>query len=150
MALADVIQLPTDQEVETAEQSSRILAKYADADRVQLSIKIDQQTTDDLILSGQQMQLLLNILTEISQGNAVSVIPVQAQLSTQEAADLLNVSRPYLINLLEQGDIPFHKVGTHRRVFAKDVLAYKQDIDAKRDEALTELTRLSQELDMGY
>ena len=96
------------------------------------------------------LRLLLEVLTEIGQGNAVSIIPIHAELTTQEAADVLNVSRPFLVQLLEKGDIPFHKIGTHRRVRYQDVIAYKNRIDAERRNALDELAAQAQELGMGY
>jgi excisionase family DNA binding protein len=76
--------------------------------------------------------LLLEILTEIFKSNAITVMPIYAELSTQETAELLNISRPHLVELLEQGKIPFRKVGTHRRVLAKDVFDYKQYIGVKQ------------------
>jgi excisionase family DNA binding protein len=74
------------------------------------------------------LRLLLDVLTEIGARNAVSIILIHAELTTQEAADALNVSRPHLVRLLAQGDIPFHKVGTHRRVRYQDLMAYKARI----------------------
>jgi len=150
MSSSNVVQLPTDQEVEEAKISSRTLSKYADADRVQLSIKGSNNESDELVLPGHALQLLLDVLSEMSRGNAISIMPIHAELSTQDAANFLNVSRPFLVGLLEKGDIHFHKVGTHRRVLAKDVIEYKQQIDAERMETLDKLTEESQKLGMGY
>ena len=150
MTTSNVVQLPTTQDVETAKLSSRTLAKYADAERVQLSIKGSNNEQDELVLSGHALNLLLDILAEMSRGNAISIMPVHAELSTQEAATMLNVSRPFLVGLLEEGVMPHRKVGTHRRVLAKDVIAYKQRIDAQRMDALNALTSESQDLGMGY
>ncbi len=96
------------------------------------------------------INLLLAMLTEMSKGNAITVMPIHAELSSQETAELLNVSRPHLVNLLEQGKIPFRKVGTHRRVLANDVFDYKQRIDEARFKALDDLAAQAQELGMGY
>ena len=102
------------------------------------------------MLPGQTLQILLNVLSEMSKGNAISLIPHHQEVSTQEAANLLNVSRPFLVGLLEKGDIPFRKVGAHRRVLLTDVLAYKEETEQMRTQALDELAALSQEEGMGY
>jgi excisionase family DNA binding protein len=80
------------------------------------------------------------------QGASVSIAPVQTELTTQEAADYLNVSRQYLVRLLDRGDIPHHKVGTHRRVMFGDLLQYRQRRDAERVAAIDRLDRMSQEM----
>lgn len=90
--------------------------------------------------------LLLRILGEVAQGHAVQVVPVHAELSTQEAADLLVVSRPHLVKLLEEGALPHHKVGTHRRVKLDDVLTYRHQRDQHSRQALQALADLDQEL----
>jgi len=142
--------LPTPQDIEQARDSSRTLAKYANAERVQLSLRGSNGKSDDLILPGHVLQILLDVLAEIARGNAISVVPMNQEISTQEAATLLNVSRPFLVGLLEKNEIPFRKVGTHRRVLLKDVLAYKERVDQQRKQALDQLAEVSQKEQMGY
>ena len=91
-----------------------------------------------------------DVLTEMSERNTITMMTTHAELSTQEAANLLNVSCPYMVSLLKKGDMPFHKVGSHHRILAKDVIAYNEKIERKRLQVLDELTELSQELGMEY
>lgn len=149
MTNQNVVYLPTETDIEQAQQSSRTLSKYTDVERVTLAIKGSNGETEDLILPGHVCQLLLDVLSEVSKGNAVSIIPYHQELSTQEAANLLNVSRPFLVAILEKKEIPFRKVGSHRRVYLRDVVDYKERIDKERLAALDELTALSQKHDMG-
>lgn len=146
----NVVHLPSPEEIEDAKSSSRTLSKYASADRVQMSLRGSNGEADELVLSGQVLQILLNVLSEMGKGNAISLMPINQELSTQEAANILNISRPYLVKLLEQEQIPFHKVGAHRRVFAQDIFNHKEQIEIKRKETLDSLAALSQESGMGY
>jgi len=139
------VAVPTEAEVRMAEESGRILAAYA---QDQLRVHLDNGQA--LVLPKSVARLLTHILTEMSEGNAVTLIPIHAEMTTQEAADFLNVSRPHLISLLEKGEIPFHKVGTHRRVRFRDIRAYKDRLQADRSRALDDLAELSQKLGMGY
>ena len=149
MTLSNVVHLPTAQEAEEAKITSRALSKYAHNERLHLKIASNNES-EDLILPGYAINLLLAMLTEMSKGNAITVMPIHAELSTQETAELLNVSRPHLVDLLAQGKIPFRKVGTHRRILANDVFDYKQRIDEARLKALDDLAAQSQLLGMGY
>jgi excisionase family DNA binding protein len=150
MNASKIAHLPTPQEIEQAKQSSRTLSKYANAERVQLSLRGSNGEADELILPGHVLQILLDVLAEMSRGNAISLMPTHQELSTQEAAALLNVSRPFLVGLLEKQGIPFRKVGSHRRVYLKDVLEYKERIDQQRSQALDQLAEISQKEPMGY
>lgn len=101
-------------------------------------------------LSPAIVTLLYRTLVQISKGNAVTIVPIHAELTTQQAANLLNVSRPYLIQLLEAGKIPFHKVGRHRRILFANLLKYREKSKEKSRKAREELTRQAQDLDLGY
>lgn len=144
--------LPTEAEATLAKESSRLLSLYLSSQEETQAIRvIDQGGEHEAVrVPTAAYRLLIDILAEMAQGNAVSLIPVHAELTTQEAADMLNVSRPYLIKLLDGGGIPFHKVGTHRRVYYQDLVNYKNRIDTERLKALDELTAQAQELNMGY
>lgn len=141
--------LPDIEEVQLARASaselSRLLGENPDIDRAQ--VKLDGH---DLILPRQALSLLRDLLAEMAQGNAVTVVPTHAELTTQEAANLLNVSRPYLVKLLEDGVVPYTKTGTHRRIRYQQLMEYKKQCDERARSALDELSEIAQENDMGY
>jgi excisionase family DNA binding protein len=142
---------PSAADTRLAQESSRRLAKILGARKKNFRFRIQPDESEEAItIPRSAFRLLADILTEMAQGNAVTLIPVHAELTTQQAADLLNVSRPYLVELLEKGAIPFRKVGTHRRVLFRDLMAYKEKTDRKRLQALEELSALDQELGLGY
>ena len=98
----------------------------------------------------QAARMLLSILDQTERGNPVTVVPLRKELSAQQAADILRVSRPFLIQLLKDGKIPYRMVGTHHRLTYEDVAEYDRMDCAERDEAFSELVKQAQELNMGY
>ena len=143
---------PSAAEVELARASSQALGlRLVNESAEGLSIRLEgDDGNEPITIPASALRLLKNILAEMAEGNAVAVMPVDSELTTQQAAKLLNVSRPFLIDLLEKGLIPYHMVDSHRRMTYADVMAYKRDIDTKRLAVLAELVAQAQELDMGY
>ena len=116
-----------------------------------LTIRVpDAEREETIELPAGAVKLLAKILEDMAAGRAVTIIPQDAELTTQQAADFLNVSRPFLIRLLEDRRIPFRLVGTHRRIRFEDMRRYKEGIDAERRKVLDRLAAEAQELDMGY
>lgn len=103
-----------------------------------------------VVVPREAFELFLEILGQMANGNAVTIVPVHAELTTQQAADYLNVSRPFLIGLLDAGKIKYRKVGTHRRIRFADLTKYKQADYAERRVALDELSAEAQRLGLGY
>ena len=142
------MRMPTDAEVMLAIESSRLLAAcvvQGESARLRL---IDDCT--DVTVPVSAIHMLVDILNQMAQGNAVSLVPIHAELTTQQAADLLNVSRPFLVKQLEAGEIPFHKVGRHRRIRFSDLMDYRDRIDQEGAAAADELTAQAQSLGLGY
>lgn len=146
--------LPTKKEAALAQASSAKIASHISKNSPVQKIVLIQddlkQESEAIAIPHEALHLLVDILRQMAQGNAVTLIPIHAELTTQEAADILNVSRPYLVDLLEAGKIPFRKVGIRRRVLYQDLMNYKNDIDAKRMQSLNKLAAQAQELNMGY
>ena len=141
---------PTASDSALAKESGKKLAAHlGDLKGVRLQMKTGKKS-EELNLPPSALRLLVGVLTELAQGNAVTLTPLRAELTTQQAADLLNVSRPYLVKLLDENTIPSRKVGSHRRVLLTDLLNYRKEFEAKRHAALDELVALSQELGLGY
>lgn len=144
--------LPSETEARLAKDSSRLLAVHLKTDIATQTFTIGDASghQERVEIPTAAFRLLIDILSEMAEGNAVNLIPIHAELTTQEAAYILNVSRPFLVKLLDDGHIPYRKVGTHRRVLYRDLHAYKQRIDRERERTLDELTAQAQELGMGY
>lgn len=143
---------PTEADALLARESSRRLAthKFGRRSSVRIRLLDDCEEAETVAVPASALRLFLHLLTEMSQGNAVTLIPIHAELTTQQAADLLNVSRPYLVKLLEEGKIPCRTVGKYRRVRFDDLMAYKRKDDEARAKVLDQLTAEAQELGMGY
>ncbi len=144
--------VPQAEDVRLAQESSRSLAALDSGKKwnpVQLAV-----TSHDLQvavpLPASVVRMVLDILSHVAKGDAVTVVASRAELTTQEAADILNVSRPFVIQLIETKQLPHRKVGTHRRILFSDVMDYKRRVDAARLESLRELAEQAQELNMGY
>ena len=152
MATHAIPSLPSDEEIGLAKESSRALSLYmkSKAETQEICIVDAKGEHEAVKVPATAMRMLLDILAEMAQGNAVSLIPVHAELTTQDAADILNVSRPFLVDLIESGKIPYRKVGTHRRIRYQDVMNYKTAIDLAREKTLGELAAQAQKLGMGY
>jgi excisionase family DNA binding protein len=113
---------------------------------VRLRVEEPDGTGQPITIPSAAFRLLLAILSEMANGNAVRVIPHHAELTTGEAAELLNVSRPYVVRLLDEGEIPSYRVGTHRRALFKDVMAYREEHYRARSAVLDRMAAIDQEL----
>lgn len=142
--------IPSETEALLARETSRTLASIMPSLDEDLELQVVEGHVAKIKLPAMAVRLLLDILEQMSRGNAVTFIPIHAELTTQQAADVLNVSRPFLIKLIEEGVLEHRKVGTHRRIRYDDLMTYKHDIDNKRLKALEELVNQAQDLDMGY
>jgi excisionase family DNA binding protein len=121
-------------------KGSRSLRVHSEGEGPEISVTIPREA----------FAQFLEVLGQMANGNAVTIVPVHAELTTQQAADMLNVSRPFLISLLDAGKIPFRLVGTHRRVRAADLLDYQRKDEAERRAVLDELTAEAQKHGLGY
>jgi excisionase family DNA binding protein len=152
-SVADALMIPvhpTDADVRLARASSSKLGRLKGRSREVTVTVAGDRDSEDAVIPGIAFELLQMILDELALGHAVALAPLEREVTTQTAADVLNVSRPHLIKLLESGKMPFTKTGTHRRIRLSDVLAYKAGMDADANRAYTELVRQAQELGMGY
>lgn len=143
---------PTEAEKVLARESSRLLATRGLGRGMSVRIQFpdDGEEAEAIVVPASALRLFLHLLTEMSQGNSVTLIPTHAELTTQQAADLLNVSRPYVVKLLDEGKIPSRTVGKYRRVRFDDLMAFRQNDDNARARVLDQLTAEAQELGLGY
>lgn len=141
---------PSEREAIIARTSKQLLARYAREDQSLTVQVMDAYHEEPIELPAGAVTLLLDILGAMASGQGVTIIPEDAELTTVQAADILNVSRPFLIKLLDEGQIPYRRVGKHRRIRMEDVMNYKRTIDQQREAVLDQLVADAQEQDMGY
>jgi excisionase family DNA binding protein len=137
--------LPSAHEQAVANQLRTILAAHAAGDAV-LRVLDEEKKPAEITLTPALSGLLMELLRHVGRGDAVTLVPVTQMLTTQQAADILNVSRPFLVGLLERGEINYTAVGRHRRIKTEDLFAYKRARDAKRGNALAEMAEVNAEL----
>lgn len=145
----------TAEEAEQAKVAQRCIMAALDHSRAYQIAVLDEsgRPAEDMpaiAVPPRVLRLFADILGRMSQRQPIALVPYKYELSTQEAAAILNVSRPFVIKELEARKIPFHKVGTHRRIAFEDLMAYKTQVRDASDKALTELAQEAQDLHMGY
>lgn len=137
--------VPTIEDMQAARETVRLLAPLGGTRKVKLCVDgIDP--IESIALPSSIFAQIIDLLAKLGNGDAVTIVPVQAELTTTQAAELLGVSRPFLIKLLERGELPFHMVGTHRKLHARDVTSYKMKRAIKRREALKTIAMFDEEL----
>ncbi len=144
------LSLPDPREIELAQRGKRELIAHLSTklETQRISILDADSKTHTIELPTSALTMLIDILGELAAGNAVQIVPVHAELTTQEAANMLNVSRPHMVKLLEEGKLPFHKTGRHRRVLFADLMAYKKARERESLDAMQALAEQAQDLGM--
>ena len=148
LALLDQTREPiiaNEDEALIAREAVARLQPLADAGQ-DVRLRVNESADIVVPLPAAAVVAITRVLAAMAERRPVSVIPMDAELTTQQAADMLNVSRPHLTKLLDQGALPHRKVGTHRRVLVADVLAFKAEARAKQSKAIDEMVALSQDL----
>lgn len=150
--MLNVQSLPSVEEISLARLGSQELSAVLEANGAIQNFNVvgKDGANHELKLPTSAVKLMIEVLTQLGQGNSVNITPIHAELTTQEAADILNMSRPTLIKLLDAKDIAHARTGNRRKVAFVDVMKYKQALEAKRLNALDELSALDQELGLGY
>lgn len=140
---------PSEEDVNLAKQSSRSLTALG-GQKVTCRIKSAKGEPVEIELPMAAVRMLTQMLTQMAEGKAVVLMPINAQLTTQQAADLLGVSRPFLVEQMKSGQLAFQKVGTHRRIAYVELMRYREKMAAESQEAMNSLAAEAQELKLGY
>jgi excisionase family DNA binding protein len=146
--MATLFGKPTSKDQKVAKATYDLLSK-AYLPNKQVNLLVDKTKTSPE-LPEKAVQLLKELLFFISEGKSISIIPTDCELSTQDAADILQVSRPHVVKLLEEGKIPYHKAGSHRRILQRDLADYELSLKKTRKASLDYLAKQAQEEDLGY
>jgi excisionase family DNA binding protein len=146
----DDVHEPSSEDIEAARTAARQLSTFNKGKPVSFTMAPSSEgegeaKPDPISLPANIFRVLINMLVEMGNGNAVAVVPVTAELTTQQAADILNVSRPHLVKLLEAEKIPFRMVGTHRKLRAQDVLCYRDKTSFEQRAALSQMVNFDEE-----
>lgn len=135
---------PTAEEIDSAAHAATAIAVAMELDG---GLKVSGENGDPVSIAPAVGKLIIELLGHVSNGNMVTLVPVGTMLTTQEAADMLNVSRPHLTKLLKEGQIRFEEVGKHRRVPLKALMKYREEKAQRQEQAMQDLARLGQEFD---
>ncbi|HVZ31725.1 MAG TPA: helix-turn-helix domain-containing protein [Polyangiaceae bacterium] len=147
------LRLPSPAASKEAQDALRVLSRMATKRKTPRTIVVktdSEETPLSVTVPKDAFDLFLEILGQMANGNAVTIVPVHAELTTQQAADLLNVSRPFLVKLIDDGKLQARLVGTHRRIKAADLQKYKEEDEARRKTTLDELAAEAQKHGLGY
>lgn len=135
-------------EAQLAEESSRTLSHFASNGEniVQIGLRLPNGEHSEISIPGSALSLLTSVLKQMGRGRGVAIVATDTEMTTQQAADFLHVSRPYFVKLLDQGKIPHRKVGVRRRVRLEDVLRYMDETSDAASKALDEMVAENQKL----
>ena len=144
--------LPSDEEIALARLGSQELSAVMEMNGEAQTINVVDKSgrTHEVTLPSSVLSMMIEMMTQLGQGNSVRITPIHAELTTQEGADMLNMSRPTFIKLLDSEEIPYSRTGNRRKVAYAYLMAYKNQLEDNRLAALAELSELDQEMDMGY
>ncbi|MBE9463493.1 helix-turn-helix domain-containing protein [Dyadobacter subterraneus] len=145
-----ILEKPTPSEQKTASEllsdfTTAIARGKSDTINIQIS-----ESGESFIVPRRALEFLSQIISGMAEGKAICLLPAEAELSTQQAAEMLNMSRPHIVKLLERGIIPFKKVGSHRRILLDDLIRYESEIKEERRKSFAFLAEQAQELNLGY
>lgn len=149
--IATALKIPSTKDAEEAQVAVRALSGLLKK-KTPRTIRVQQEGAKEQVMVAEPteaFELFIDILAQMANGNAVSIVPVHAELTTRQAADMLKVSRPFLVGLLDGGKIPFRTVGTLRRVLLADLVAYKESDATHRKNVADELAAEARKLGLN-